>query len=431
MPVALQERGTRGGGGEGGRRACVWHPYDTVPPNVAPLPVASAAGVRLRLTDGTELVDGMASWWAAIHGYAHPVLDDAVTRQLEQMAHVMFGGLTHAPAEDLGERLVGVTPACLDHVFFADSGSVAVEVAIKMCLQAQQGRGMPACPRLLAVHGGYHGDTFGAMAVCDPVDGMHTDFDGVLAEHVFAPTPPSGFDAPLDEAWADQVARLVDHHADELAGVIVEPIVQGAGSMRIHSPECLRFLRRLCFEYDLLLVLDEIATGFGRTGALFAAEHAAIDPDVMTVGKALTGGYVTLAATLRTASVAKAIAQSPAGCLVHGPTFMANPLACAVASASLDLLLRGNRHLDVLRIERTLKEARKLPRVSDVRVLGVVELAGPVDVEAATAAAVGEGVWLRPFRNIVYVMPPYVIDDDELARLARGVLAAVAAGGRR
>ncbi len=280
----------------------------------------------------------MSSWWCAIHGYRHPALDGAVTSQLGRMAHVMFGGLTHEPAVRLAERLLELAPEELDAVFFADSGSVSVEVAIKMSLQFQRAQGHSKRTRLLTVRGGYHGDTFGAMAVCDPVGGMHSMFTGVLAEHVFAERPPDGFDAPLDERWAEHVRALAERHAGELAAIVVEPVVQGAGGMRFHSPACVRLLRELCDEHELLLVLDEIATGFGRTGALFACEHAGVSPDVMCVGKALTGGYMTLAATLCTRAVADAISAGEGGGLMHGPTFMANPLACAVALASLELL---------------------------------------------------------------------------------------------
>jgi adenosylmethionine-8-amino-7-oxononanoate aminotransferase len=415
-------------------RRLVWHPYAPMPAPTAPLPVVSAEGVRLRLADGRELVDGMASWWCAIHGYRQPVMDAAVREQLGRIAHVMFGGLTHEGAVRLAERLVAMTPAGLEHVFFADSGSVSVEVAIKMCLQFWQARGRPERRRLLTVRGGYHGDTFGAMAVCDPVGGMHRLFAGVLAEHVFADRPSDGFDAPLDPAWAMRVDELVARHAHELAAVIVEPIVQGAGGMRFHSPACVRLLRELCDRHGLLLVLDEIATGFGRTGALFAGEHAGVAPDVMCVGKALTGGYLTLAATLCTAEVAEVISGGEGGALMHGPTYMANPLACAAALASTGLLADGGWREEVARIERGLAAglapACELPGVVDVRVLGaigVVELRGSVDVAAATRAAIDEGVWLRPFRELVYTMPPYVTGDEDVARIARAVVAAARA----
>jgi adenosylmethionine---8-amino-7-oxononanoate aminotransferase len=417
-------------------RRHVWHPYASLPVSLPSLPIVSAEGVRLRLSDGRELIDGMSSWWCAIHGYRHPLLDAAVRDQLARMAHVMFGGLTHEPAVRLAERLVEIAPEGLQHVFFADSGSVSVEVAIKMALQCQHARGHPKRTRLLTVRGGYHGDTFGAMAVCDPVGGMHALFTGVLAEHVFAERPPDGFDLPLDERWAGKLCGLLARHAHELAAVIVEPVVQGAGGMRFHSAQCVALLRRLCDEHGLLFILDEIATGFGRTGALFACEHAEIAPDIMCVGKALTGGYITLAATLCTSEVAAAISAGEGRALMHGPTYMANPLACSVALASLDLLAEGDWCENVARIERGLRHglepARELPGVADVRVLGaigVVQLEHGVDIAAATAAAVAHGVWLRPFRDLIYTMPPYVIGDDDLAAVSAAVLAASSDSG--
>jgi len=394
----------------------------------------SAKDVRLTLADGRELIDGMASWWCAIHGYRHPALDGAVSEQLEKMAHVMFGGLTHEPALRLAERLLALAPRGLEAVFFADSGSVSVEVAIKMCLQFQRARGHPERTRLLALRGGYHGDTLGAMALCDPVTGMHSLFAGALAQHVFAELPPPGFGAELDERWAAHVRELAAHHAGELAAIVLEPIVQGAGGMRFHSPRCLSLLRECCDEHGLLLVCDEIATGFGRTGTMFACEHAGVSPDVMCVGKALTGGYLTLAATLCTRAVAQVVSAGPAGGLMHGPTFMANPLACAVALASLALLDDGRWRERVRAIEHGLEEglapARALPGVRDVRVLGaigVVQLEHAVDIASATAAAVAHGVWLRPFRDLIYTMPPYVVTAPELARISAAVVAAAGA----
>ncbi len=400
--------------------------------------------MRLRLADGSELVDGMSSWWSAIHGYRHPVLDGALREQLGRMAHVMFGGLTHEPAVLLAQRLVAMTPAPLERVFFADSGSVSVEVAIKMALQYQHALGHPQRRRLLTVRGGYHGDTFGAMSVCDPVSGMHGLFAGALPEQVFAPRPPDGFERGCDEAWAAAVGELLERHAHELAAVIVEPIVQGAGGMRFHSPSCVALLRRLCDEHGLLLVLDEIATGFGRTGALFACEHADVSPDIMCVGKALTGGYITLAATLCTAEVACVISAGEGHALMHGPTYMANPLACAVALASLQVLDGGGEGAGeeegggeggggwrerVARIEQGLREglapARELPGVADVRVLGaigVVQMEREVDVGAAIAAAVSRGVWLRPFRDLIYTMPPYTIGEEDLATVTEALV---------
>ncbi|HEY2282873.1 MAG TPA: adenosylmethionine--8-amino-7-oxononanoate transaminase [Solirubrobacteraceae bacterium] len=415
-------------------RERVWHPYGGLPAAPPePLPVVSARGVRLRLADGRELIDGMASWWCAIHGYRHPALDEAVRAQLERMAHVMFGGLTHEPAIRLVERLTELAPEGLERVFLADSGSVSVEVAIKLALQYQRALGHPGRTRLMTVRGGYHGDTFGAMAVCDPIGGMHSLFEGVLAEHVFAERPPAGFDAGLDERWAIHVSELIAAHAHELAAVILEPVVQGAGGMWVYAPECLALLRALCDEHGLLLVLDEIATGFGRTGALFACQHAGVAsslPDVMCVGKALTGGYMTLAATLCTPAVAEAISGGEGGGLMHGPTFMANPLACAVALASLELLADGDWREQVGRIERGLRAglepARGLPGVVDVRVLGaigVVQLDREVNIPAATAIAVERGVWLRPFRDLIYTMPPYVIGEEDLARVSGAVVA--------
>lgn len=391
------------------------------------------------MADGRELIDGMSSWWCAIHGYRHRALDTALRDQLGRMAHVMFGGLTHEPAVRLAERLVEITPESLQRVFFADSGSVSVEVAIKMALQYQRAIGRPERTRLLTVRGGYHGDTFGAMAVCDPVGGMHSMFTGVLAEHVFADRPPDGFERSLDGAWAGHLGGLFARHAHEVAAVIVEPVVQGAGGMRFHSPDCVAELGRLCREHEQLLILDEIATGFGRSGALFACEHADVAPDIMCVGKALTGGYMTLAATLCTAEVAEAISAGEGGALMHGPTFMANPLACAVALASLDLLAGGGWREDVARIERGLRDglapARELPGVADVRVLGaigVVQMDHEVDIVAATAAAVEHGVWLRPFRDLIYTMPPYVIGEDDLARVTGAmVVAATGCDGTR
>ena len=426
----------------------VWHPYGALPGASPALPVVSARGVRLKLADGRELIDGMASWWCAIHGYRHPALDGAAREQLGRMAHVMFGGLTHEPAVRLAERLVAIAPDGLEQVFFADSGSVSVEVAIKLSLQFQRAMGHPERRRLLSVRGGYHGDTFGAMAVCDPVGGMHSMFTGVLPEHVFAERPPDGFGAGLDAAWGAHVSELLARHAHELAAVIVEPVMQGAGGMRFHAPECVALLRRLCDEHGLLLVLDEIATGFGRTGALFACEHAGVAPDVMCVGKALTGGYLTLAATLCTRAVSEAVSSGEGGGLMHGPTFMANPLACAVALASLDLLGDGGGPAQAAAgsgeigwrarvgaiedgLRAGLEPARELPGVADVRVLGaigVVQMREKVDVAAVTAVAIERGVWLRPFRDLIYTMPPYVIEEDDLRRVIEAVVDASRGG---
>ncbi|MFJ9932927.1 adenosylmethionine--8-amino-7-oxononanoate transaminase [Streptomyces virginiae] len=422
-------------------RQHVWHPYGPMPGRQEPLVIDSASGVRLRLADPSqgeghdELVDGMSSWWSAIHGYNHPVLNEAVTAQLGRMSHVMFGGLTHEPAVRLAAKLVEITPAGLEHVFLSDSGSVSVEVAVKMCLQYWRSLGHTGKTRLLTWRGGYHGDTWQPMAVCDPEGGMHELWQGHLPRQVFADAPPGGFDTPVDPAYADHLRGKIAAHADELAAVIVEPVVQGAGGMRFHHPGYLRVLRELCDEYGVLLILDEIATGFGRTGALFAADHAGITPDVMCLGKSLTGGYLTLAATLCTERVADGISQGEVPVLAHGPTFMGNPLATAVALASVELLLGRDWALDVKRIETGLREglaaAADIPGVRDVRVLGaigVVQLDHEADVAAATRAAVREGVWLRPFRDLIYVMPPFVTGDADVNRICRAVCAAAQEG---
>ena len=405
----------------------LWHPYSRFPATGTPLVVESASGVRLSLADGRQLIDGMSSWWAAVHGYRHPVLDAAAHDQLGRMSHVMFGGLTHAPAARLAELLVEITPAGLDKVFLADSGSVSVEVAVKMALQYWRARGERGRTRLLTWRGGYHGDTFAPMSVCDPDGGMHTLWTDVLAQQVFAPAPPAAFDA----SYVAEFEQVLSAHANELAAIIVEPIVQGAGGMRFHDARYLVELRRLADEHGVLLIFDEIATGFGRTGELFAADHAGVAPDIMCVGKALTGGYLTLAATLCTSEVATGIGATESGVLMHGPTFMANPLACAAASANLALLTERDWQQDVRRIESALRVGLKpgldLAGVADVRVIGavgVLQLEHPVDVAAATAAAAEHGVWIRPLRDLVYTMPPYVVSDAELETICDGLLAA-------
>ncbi|MGH3384720.1 MAG: adenosylmethionine--8-amino-7-oxononanoate transaminase [Nocardioidaceae bacterium] len=409
----------------------LWHPYAPMNGDSSVHLVESASGVRLRLADGREVVDAMSSWWAAIHGYRHPVLDAALMAQVDQVAHVMFGGLTHQPAIELAQRLVAITPAGLDKVFLADSGSVSVEVAVKMALQWQRGRGRPRRTRLLTVRGGYHGDTFGAMSVCDPVGGMHAMFTDVLMPQVFAPRPPAGLDADITD-WAAQTVTLAEQHADELAAIIVEPVLQGAGGMRVYPPACLRLLRELADRHDLLLILDEIATGFGRTGELFGATHADVIPDVMCLGKALTGGYLTLAAVLCTDRVAAGVDASESGALMHGPTYMANPLACAVAAASIDLLLGSDWQTRVRQIERRLAAglapARELPGVVDVRTLGavgVIQVDTPLDITAGGAVALDHGVWVRPFRDLLYTMPPYISTNDDVDAICRALLAAV------
>jgi len=424
-------------------RRRVWHPYAPMPGTRPPLVVESARGVRLRLADGRELIDGMSSWWAAIHGYAHPGLDAAAIAQLGRMSHVMFGGLTHEPAVRLCDRLAELAPDGLEHVFLCDSGSVSVEVAVKMCLQYWRSRGRPDKRRLLTWRGGYHGDTFMAMSVCDPDGGMHRMWDGVLPRQLFAPLPPAGFSAGVDPGYAGELETLIGQYEHELAAVIVEPVVQGAGGMRFHDPGYLRVLRQACDAHGVLLIFDEIATGFGRSSALFAANHAGVRPDVMCVGKALTGGYVSLAAALATTEVARGIADGELPVLAHGPTFMANPLACAVANASLDVLLgtaSGDAtyplgwQAEVARVEAGLRSglaaAAGLPGVADVRVLGaigVVQLDRDVDVPAAAEAAARAGVWLRPFRDLIYTMPPYVTGDEDLAGICAAVLEAVQA----
>ncbi|WP_040807025.1 adenosylmethionine--8-amino-7-oxononanoate transaminase [Nocardia concava] len=408
--------------------AHVWHPYGGFPASTEPLIVALASGTRLTLADGRELVDGMSSWWAAVHGYQHPVLDAALLAQSRKMSHVMFGGLTHEPAVRLSQLLVELTPEGLDKVFLCDSGSVSVEVAVKMCLQYQRALGRPEKHRLMTWRGGYHGDTFTPMSVCDPEGGMHSLWTDVLVPQVFASAPPEDY----EPQYVSELERVIAEHAHELAAVIVEPVVQGAGGMRFHDPRYLADLRRLCDEHDVLLVFDEIATGFGRTGTLFAAEQAGVRPDVMCVGKALTGGYMTLAAALCTAEIAETISRSHGG-LMQGPTFMGNPLACAVAVASIELLLSRDWQGEVRRIEDELKTglapARDLPGVAEVRIrgaIGVIELDHPVDMRKATHAAVDAGTWLRPFRNLVYAMPPFISTSADVHRITTAMLAAAA-----
>ena len=414
-------------------REHVWHPYSTLidPPPV--FPVVAAEGCRLQLADGRELIDGMASWWSAIHGYRHPQLDAAVREQLERMAHVMFGGLAHEGAAELARTLVDITPAGLDHVFFSDSGSVAVEVAIKLALQYRAARGEVQRHQLLTIRGGYHGDTFGAMAVCDPVTGMHSLFSAVLPQHLFAPRPTVTFSEPWDARDLDALRELAATHADTLSAIILEPIVQGAGGMWFYHPSYLVGVRAICDEFGLLLIADEIATGFGRSGRLFACEHAAIAPDILCLGKALTGGYMSLAATLVSGAVAHTICRAEPGVFMHGPTFMANALACACARASIELLLTSDWAANVRRIENALHSGlapcREMRQVADVRTLGaigVVELHRSVDMRCIPHAFVARGVWLRPFGRLVYVMPPYVINDDELTTLTCAMVEVVA-----
>ena len=414
-------------------QAHIWHPYSAMGAGQPVYPVVSAQGVRLTLADGRELIDGMSSWWCAIHGYNHPELNAAIEKQLDEMAHVMFGGLTHPAAVKLAGKLLALTPEPLQSVFFCDSGSVSVEVAMKMAIQYWHACNKPDKQQFLTIRGGYHGDTLGAMSVCDPVTGMHCLFSGVLAQQLFVDSPGCRFGEPCRnqdiEAFEQQLAK----NRHRIAAVIMEPIVQGAGGMRFYSADYLRRVRALCNEYGVLLILDEIATGFGRTGKLFACEHAGVVPDILCVGKALTGGYLTLAATLTTTHVSDTIKRGEPGVFMHGPTFMANPLACAVALASIELLLNSPWQARIADLEQGLREGlepcRTLAGVADVRVLGaigVVELTEPVDMNAITGQFVAAGVWARPFGKLVYLMPPYVINRQDLATLTRAVTDVVA-----
>jgi adenosylmethionine-8-amino-7-oxononanoate aminotransferase len=411
----------------------LWHPYATMDKPPPAYPVVAADGVMLRLADGRQLIDGMSSWWSAIHGYNNPVLNRAAVDQLGKMSHVMFGGITHPPAVALGRQLLEICPSGLSRIFYSDSGSVAVEVAIKLAYQYWLGQGQRQRSQLLTVRNGYHGDTFGAMSVCDPVNGMHHLFQPVMQQHLFAEAPACAFDQVLEEHHVADVTRLLEQHSDSIAALIIEPIVQGAGGMRFYAPEYLRRLRQLCDDYGILLIADEIATGFGRSGKLFACEHAAISPDILCLGKAITGGYLSFAATLCTDNVADKVCSGEAGALMHGPTFMANPLACAIAGASIDLLLSQDWQANILRIEALLEQhlapARDLATVRDVRVLGaigVIEMKQPVDIVNIQRRLVASGIWVRPFGKLVYIMPPYVISNEELVTLASSLVKVVA-----
>ncbi|MGI9342128.1 MAG: adenosylmethionine--8-amino-7-oxononanoate transaminase [Gammaproteobacteria bacterium] len=408
-------------------RAHIWHPYTSMTDPLPSYEVAAADGVRIRLQDGTELIDGMSSWWCAIHGYNVPALNAAATEQLRSMAHVMFGGLTHEPAITLARQLIDLTPASLQHVFFADSGSVAVEVAIKMAIQYWFARGEPRKGRLLTIRGGYHGDTFGAMAVCDPVNGMHERFRSVLPQHYFAARPDCRFGEPCTDRDIESIESLLDEHHAEIAAVILEPVVQGAGGMWFYSADYLARVAALCARHDVLLIADEIATGFGRAVRMFACEYGAVEPDILCVGKALTGGYMSLAATLANARVANGV-SADGGVLMHGPTFMANPLATRVASRSIELLLESPWQERVAAIEAQLGNELGAYAgrngVADVRVLGaigVVETEVAVDVARVQQKFVDAGVWIRPFGRLVYLMPPYTIGEDDLSRLTAAV----------
>lgn len=423
----------------------IWHPYSSmkkssikkksISEEQAIWPVASAKGVYLTLADGTELIDGMSSWWSTIHGYSHPRLVAAICEQAQTMSHVMFGGLTHEPAINLAHKLVQLTPKGLDKVFLSDSGSVAVEVAVKMAIQYQQARGKAEKSKLIALKRGYHGDTIGAMSLCDPTTGMHHLFSGILTEQFFIPQPEIAFDQDWNDDDIQPLRECLEQNHQHIAALILEPIVQGAGGMRFYHPTYLSQARLLCDEFDVLLIADEIATGFGRSGKMFACEHADISPDIICVGKALTGGQMTLAATLTTEKVAETISSGEAGCFMHGPTFMANPLACAVANESLSLLIENNWSEQVARLEKGLIEglapAKAIDGVENVRVLGaigVIEMKIPVDMQKIQPACIAQGIWLRPFGKLVYIMPAYVMTNKELAKLTAGIIKVLKSG---
>ncbi len=410
----------------------VWHPYSSMNSEVPVFPVSSASGVTITLQDGRKIIDGMSSWWCALHGYNHPILNKAVTDQLQNMSHIMFGGLTHEPAAQLAATLVEITPEKLKTVFFSDSGSVSVEVAMKMAIQYWGALGQSKKQRFVSLRSGYHGDTFAAMSVCDPVTGMHSLFSETLTQQFFVESPQCLFNESCDDHDLAPLRKTLEQHQQQIAAVILEPIVQGAGGMHFYSAEYLNKARQLCDEFNVLLIADEIATGFGRTGKLFACEFANISPDIMCVGKSLTGGYMTLAATLTTDKISQTISQNPPGVFMHGPTFMANPLACAVANASIKLLLESDWKSRVTEIESGLKSGllalADLSIVQNVRVLGaigVVELKQAVDMKTIQPAFVDQGVWVRPFGKLVYLMPPFIISDKDLKKLTDAVRAVI------
>ncbi|WP_288999750.1 adenosylmethionine--8-amino-7-oxononanoate transaminase [uncultured Psychrobacter sp.] len=410
----------------------LWHPYASLPPTYPNIVIDHAEGIYIVTQDGTRLIDGMSSWWASVHGYNHPVLNAAMTHQLGKMAHVMFGGLTHQPAIDLGKKLLDIVPSGLDAIFYADSGSIAVEVALKMALQYQVAAKRPNKQQFASTHSGYYGDTWHAMSVCDPINGMHSLYGKQLPVQHFVSAPPMGFEHKLTQDVRDELTQFFAKHSAQLAGFIIEPVIQGAGGMRFYNPEYLQLLRRLCDAHDVLLITDEIATGFGRSGKLFACEHADISPDIMTVGKALTGGYMTFAATLCTRRIADTIRHSDCPALMHGPTFMGNPLACAVACASIDLILSYDierRTADMQAVmESQLAPAATLDGVKEVRCLGavaVIELDEAVDMPVFQSLLIKNGIWVRPFGKLVYIMPPFVMTDDELVTLCQSLLTVV------
>jgi adenosylmethionine-8-amino-7-oxononanoate aminotransferase len=413
-------------------KAHVWHPYAPLEGTLPSYPVKRAQGVRLTLEDDRELIDGMSSWWSVIHGYNHPILNNAAKEQLDKMAHVMFGGLTHRPAAELAARLVKLTPKPLEKVFLCDSGSVSVEVAIKMAIQYWHAKGESGKQRMLTVRRGYHGDTCGAMAVCDPETGMHHLFTDILSKHFFADAPTVVNDADWQDKDIAGFRDLLETHHDQIAAVILEPLVQGAGGMRFYAPEYLRQIRALCDTHNVLLIADEIATGFGRTGTLFACEQADIAPDIMCLGKAITGGYMSLAAVLTTAEISQTISSNAPKAFMHGPTFMANPLACAVANASIDLLLESPWQERIAAMprafQRHLSPCMDWDGVAEVRIkggIGVLELKQAVNMVTITKRFVDKGVWIRPFGKLVYVMPPYIINDEELELLLTAMTEAV------